>query len=115
MSDEAMRLGRGDALIVVDLQRDFCPGGALPVPGGDEVVPLVNGLVEETTATGACVVASRDWHPLGHTSFHDAGGPWPQHCVQGSEGAQFHADLRLPPDALIISKGEARTGPIFSV
>lgn len=107
MACDAMRLKPGDALIIVDLQRDFCPGGALPVAGGDEIIPLVNALIEEAVAAGVCVIASRDWHPPGHASFHDAGGPWPPHCTQGSEGAQFHADLRLPPDAIIISKGKA--------
>lgn len=107
VANDAMRLQPDDALIVVDLQRDFCPGGALPVADGDKVVPLVNELIEEAVATGACVVASRDWHPLEHASFHDSGGLWPPHCVQGSEGAKFHADLRLPQDTMIVSKGEA--------
>ena len=107
MASSAMRLEPGDALIIVDLQRDFFPGGALPVADGNKVVPLVSELIEEAVAAGVCVVASRDWHPLGHSSFHDAGGLWPPHCVQGSEGAQFHADLRLPRDTIIVSKGEA--------
>ena len=107
MASDAMRLEPGDALIIVDLQRDFCPGGALPVADGDKVVQLVNELIKEAVATGVRVVASRDWHPPGHASFHDAGGSWPPHCVQGSEGAQFHPDLRLPQNTIIISKGEA--------
>jgi nicotinamidase/pyrazinamidase len=107
MPSEAMRLKPGDALIVLDVQRDFCAGGALEVAGADSILPTVNALIEEAVAVGAPVVASRDWHPPGHASFHEAGGPWPAHCVQGSAGAQFHPDLRLPERAIIVSKGEA--------
>jgi len=114
MAPNTMRFAPGDALIVVDLQRDFCPGGALPIAEGDTIVPFVNKLVEQATAAGACVVASRDWHPLGHMSFRSAGGLWPQHCVQGQEGARFHDDLRLPQDVVIISKGEARERDQYS-
>ncbi|MGD9656246.1 MAG: isochorismatase family protein [Methylocystis sp.] len=102
-----MRLKPGDALILVDVQRDFCAGGALEIPDADRIVPLVNGLIVEADAAGVPIVASRDWHPPGHASFHEAGGPWPAHCVQGGEGAQFHPDLRLPERAIIVSKGEA--------
>lgn len=107
MASGAMRLQAGDALLVVDLQRDFCPGGALPVPDGDKIVPLANELIEEAVAAGACVVVVRDWHPPGHASFHEKGGPWPPHCVQNSEGARFHEDLRLPEKAILVSKGMA--------
>jgi nicotinamidase/pyrazinamidase len=98
-------LGSRDALIVVDVQKDFCPGGALPVPDGDEVVAPLNDWIEDARRAGAVVVASRDWHPRGHPSFHGDQGPWPQHCVQNEAGAQFHGDLRIPPEALIVSKG----------
>ncbi|MEF3365232.1 isochorismatase family protein [Methylocystis sp. 9N] len=107
MASGAMRLRAGDALLVVDLQRDFCPGGALPVPDGDKIVPLANELIEEAVAADACVVAVRDWHPPGHASFHEKGGPWPPHCVQNSAGARFHDDLRLPENAILVSKGMA--------
>lgn len=107
MASGAMRLQAGDALLVVDLQRDFCPGGALPVVDGDKIVPLANELIEEAVAAGACVVAVRDWHPPGHASFQEKGGAWPPHCVQNSEGARFHDDLRLPEDAILVSKGMA--------
>ena len=92
-------LGPTDALIVVDVQNDFCPGGALPVPEGDRVVPVLNRWIEAARAGGAAVVASRDWHPPGHVSFRERGGPWPAHCVQGTDGAAFHPGLRLPADA----------------
>ena len=102
----APRLGKSDALIVVDVQRDFCPGGALPVPRGDEVVPVLNAWMERAARAGATVVVSRDWHPPGHVSFVDRGGPYPEHCVQGSWGARFHDALRLPSDYVLISKGQ---------
>ncbi len=107
MAGEKMRLKPGDALIVLDVQRDFCAGGALEVPDADRIVPVVNGLIVEATTAGVPIVASRDWHPPGHASFREAGGPWPAHCVRGGAGAQFHADLRLPENTIVVSKGEA--------
>jgi nicotinamidase/pyrazinamidase len=101
------RLGSGDCLLAVDVQRDFCPGGALAVDEGDAVVPALNRWIREAVAGGSRVVASRDWHPPGHVSFAPQGGPWPAHCVRGTVGAGFHDDLDLPPDALIVSKAEA--------
>ncbi len=98
-------LGPSDALIVVDVQKDFCPGGALPVPEGDRVVPVLNRWIDAARAGGAVVIASRDWHPAGHISFRERGGPWPPHCVQETDGAAFHPGLRLPEDAWIVSKG----------
>jgi len=94
------------ALIVVDVQRDFCAGGALPVPYGDEVVPILNHYVEKFEDAGAPIYATRDWHPEDHISFKSQGGIWPPHCVQGSEGAEFHPDLNLPQNVEIISKGD---------
>lgn len=99
-----IKVGRGDALIIVDVQVDFCPGGALPVPEGDKIVPVLNEYIRKFRAAGALIVATRDWHPPNHISFKSQGGPWPPHCIQGTRGAEFHPDLRLPEDALIISK-----------
>jgi nicotinamidase/pyrazinamidase len=101
-----MRFYPDDALLVVDVQRDFCPGGALAIAGADEIIPTINRLIGEATAAGAKVVASRDWHPANHTSFMAQGGPWPRHCVAGSRGAEFHQDLRLPLEAPVVSKGK---------
>ncbi len=95
----------GDALIVVDVQPDFCPGGALPIARGDEVVPVLNQAIEEATHAGVPVFASRDWHPLGHPSFAERGGPWPPHCLQDTPGAAFHPDLRLPAGVRLVTKG----------
>ena len=102
---EHLPLERGDALIAVDVQKDFLPGGSLPVPRGEEVVPAINRYIEAFLKGGHPVYATRDWHPPGHCSFKEQGGPWPPHCVAHSIGAQFAAALRLPPSATVISKG----------
>jgi nicotinamidase/pyrazinamidase len=94
-----------DALIVVDVQNDFCPGGTLPVAEGDAVVPVLNRYIERASAASMPIYASRDWHPEQTRHFAAYGGPWPRHCVQGTPGAAFHPGLRLPPDAAVVSKG----------
>jgi nicotinamidase/pyrazinamidase len=101
----AQPLRPGDALLVVDLQNDFCPGGALPIEEGDRVVPILNRWLRVARERGVPVYASRDWHPRGHLSFVEAGGPWPAHCVQDTEGAAFHAGLELPDDVVLVAKG----------
>lgn len=95
------------ALLVVDLQKDFCPGGALPVPEGNRVVPVLNQHIANAAARGWPVYASRDWHPAETRHFRPYGGEWPPHCIQRTPGADFHDDLRLPPSAIVITKGEA--------
>jgi nicotinamidase/pyrazinamidase len=94
-----------DALVVVDVQNDFCPGGSLAVPDGDRVVPALNRHIERFQALGAPIFASRDWHPPVTRHFQAYGGTWPPHCVQGTTGAEFHRDLRLSPDVIVVSKG----------
>jgi len=105
------------ALLIVDVQNDFCPGGALEVPNGDQIVPIINRL----SADFDVVIQTQDWHPAGHSSFassHDGKAPfettempygtqvlWPDHCVQGSDGAAFHPDLETDRSQLIIRKG----------
>lgn len=100
-----MRIESTDALIVVDLQNDFCHGGALPVNGGNRVVPIANRLA----FAFPLVVFTRDWHPLDHCSFAEEpefiDGSWPVHCTAHSPGAEFHGDLHIPADALIVDKG----------
>ncbi len=105
MTDQALQAG--DALLIVDVQNDFCPGGALPVPEGDAVVPVLNTWIDRSREAGVPIIASRDWHPVSHVSFREQGGPWPVHCVQDTEGARFHPDLELPPDTVRVSKGTA--------
>jgi nicotinamidase/pyrazinamidase len=95
----------GDALIVVDVQNDFLPGGALGVPDGDAVVPVLNRYLARFAAAGLPVFATRDWHPAGHCSFAARGGPWPPHCIQETPGAAYAADLELPPATHHVLKG----------
>lgn len=104
----------GDALLVVDVQNDFLPGGSLAVPQGDEVVPVLNAYIALFERAGLPVFASRDWHPPGHCSFDSEGGSWPPHCVQRSRGAEFAAALRLPRQTAVISKGAAADGDAYS-
>ena len=99
------RLKAGDALIRVDVQRDFCPGGALPIDDGDTIVPVLNRCIAAAQAKNVPVYASRDWHPAGHISFTERGGLWPPHCLQDSEGASFHSNLKLPDTTVIVTKG----------
>lgn len=99
------QLEDADALLIVDMQNDFCPGGALPIGGGDLVVPVLNRWIDAARAAARPVIASRDWHPLRHPSFAGEGGPWPRHCVQDTQGAAFRSDLALPSDALVVTKG----------
>jgi len=93
------------ALLVIDVQNDFCPGGALAVPEGDRVVPVINRCIDLFSRNKLPVIASRDWHPARTSHFREFGGSWPPHCVQESVGAAFHPDLRLPSDTVIVSKG----------
>ena len=94
------------ALLLVDVQNDFCPGGALPVPNGDRVIPVLNDITAQFADVGLPVFASRDWHPPDTRHFKNQGGPWPPHCIAGTQGAAFHPALRLPPDTIVVSKGQ---------
>jgi nicotinamidase/pyrazinamidase len=102
------------ALLVVDVQKDFCPGGALPVPDGDRVVPALNRHIADAMARGWLIYASRDWHPAVTRHFQPHGGPWPPHCVQDTDGSDFHQDLQLPASAIVISKGQDPDSPGYS-
>jgi nicotinamidase/pyrazinamidase len=93
------------ALIVVDVQNDFCPGGSLAVANGDEVVAPLNKLIKEFLDRGEPVFETRDWHPAKTKHFTQYGGVWPVHCVQNTPGAEFHADLSDDPRITVISKG----------
>jgi len=102
------------ALIIVDVQNDFCPGGSLAVTDGDRVVPVLNQLVQEFSAAGRLIVAGRDWHPRKTTHFKEFGGIWPVHCVQGTLGAEYHPDLVLTPDTVHVVKGTGATEDAYS-
>ena len=97
-------LDKRTALVVVDVQNDFCPGGALPVPDGDKIIPSLNEYITRFRESGALIIFTRDWHPPDHSSFKPQGGPWPSHCIQNSEGAKFHRNLLIPDNAEIVSK-----------
>jgi nicotinamidase/pyrazinamidase len=94
----------GDALLVVDVQRDFLPGGALGVPDGDAVLAPLSEYLARARRTGAPVIASRDWHPSDHCSFRAQGGPWPPHCVAGTPGAELSPGLQLPAHTRVVDK-----------
>lgn len=99
-----IKASEGDALLVVDVQNDFLPGGALAVPEGDAVIEPLNRVLEIFHTRGLPIFASRDWHPPNHCSFREQGGPWPPHCIADSEGAQFPKTLKLPAFTMVISK-----------
>ena len=102
-----------EALIIVDFQRDFTPpDGALAVPHGDEIAPRLNELARDPRY--AAVIATRDWHPADHASFREQGGPWPPHCVQGSEGAELHPALDRDQVDAVIDKGQERNSDGYS-
>jgi nicotinamidase/pyrazinamidase len=99
---------------VVDVQRDFCPGGALAVKGGDEVVPKLNRAIEAAQMAGVPVFFTRDWHPSNHISFRERGGIWPPHCIRGTNGADFHPGLIVPESSVVISKGDKPDAEAYS-
>jgi nicotinamidase/pyrazinamidase len=101
---ETIEPGPGDALIVVDVQKDFLPGGALGVPSGDDVIAPLNRVITAFERARQPIFYSRDWHPADHCSFRAQGGLWPPHCIAGSAGAAFAKSLRVPPAAIVISK-----------
>ena len=93
------------ALLISDVQNDFCPGGALAVKEGDRIIPVVNKYIQTFSKKKLPVFITRDWHPEETKHFKQFGGVWPKHCVQGTKGAEFHPDLKLPKEAIILSKG----------
>ena len=104
----------GDALLIVDVQHDFLPGGSLAVPLGDEVVTILNRYIHAFQAQGLPVYATRDWHPERHCSFRERGGPWPPHCVANTTGAGFAVALQLPPATVVISKATTLDADAYS-
>lgn len=104
-STHKIELAKGDDLLVIDIQNDFLPGGSLAVPEGDQVIPVLNGYIDRFINHQLPVFATRDWHPANHCSFIQQGGPWPEHCIADSKGAEFAAGLHLPVSAYVISTG----------
>lgn len=111
---ERLALQAGDALLCIDVQRDFLPGGALAVSDGARVIEPLNACMAAFAAKRLPVFLSRDWHPLDHCSFAASGGPWPAHCVQDHAGAQWPDALQIPADARIVSKGADRAAEAYS-
>lgn len=105
----------GDALLIVDVQNDFLPGGALGVPDGDRVLVPINNTIAVFRARGLPIFASRDWHPANHCSFREQGGPWPPHCVADSPGAAFSSALNLPATATLLYKATRVDEEAYSV
>jgi nicotinamidase/pyrazinamidase len=113
-SSSSISLQSGDALIAVDVQNDFLPGGSLAVPQGDAVVPAMNRYLAAFAARALPVYATRDWHPANHCSFRALGGIWPPHCVAATGGAEFALCLVLPQAATIISKATTAEADAYS-
>jgi len=109
-----LRFEPGDALLLVDPQNDFCPGGSLPVAEGDRVMPVLNEWAAAAERDGAPIFISRDWHPQRTTHFKDYGGLWPAHCVAGTRGADFHPNLNVAASAVVVSKGMGETEDAYS-
>ena len=109
-----MELTKNDALLVTDVQNDFCPGGALGAASGDAVAVTMSRAAKAFAAKGATVFTTQDWHPLEHSSFKDQGGHWPPHCVQGTEGAELHPALKLPKGTHAIKKGASLDKDAYS-
>jgi nicotinamidase/pyrazinamidase len=93
------------ALLIVDVQNDFCPGGALGIKDGDKIIPAINKYIKNFAPKKLPIFASRDWHPKKTTHFKKFGGVWPVHCVQGTKGAEFHPKLKLPKEVILLYKG----------
>jgi nicotinamidase/pyrazinamidase len=102
--EKEIRPAAGDALVVVDVQNDFLPGGALGVPGGDRIIVPLNNVIRIFSRAALPLFFTRDWHPRDHCSFRENGGPWPAHCVQHTRGAEFSDMLTIPENAFIVSK-----------
>jgi nicotinamidase/pyrazinamidase len=103
-----IKIDKQSVLVVVDVQNDFCPGGALAVPEGDKIVPILNKYIERFEKARAPIIFTRDWHPFDHSSFREQGGPWPPHCIQNSKGAEFHPELFMPVGAEVVSKADRK-------
>jgi nicotinamidase/pyrazinamidase len=105
MINPVEQIDQTTAVLVVDVQNDFCPGGSLAVTDGEAVIPVLNRWIETAFLKGTPVYLSRDWHPVTHPSFDAYGGQWPPHCINDTEGAFFHAELKRPENTIVVTKG----------
>jgi nicotinamidase/pyrazinamidase len=99
-----VKLNSGDALVIIDMQNDFLPGGSLAVPMADILIPVINRYLKLFHEDGLLIFATRDWHPPDHCSFRQQGGPWPPHCIATTAGAAFHPEIEFPINTQVISK-----------
>lgn len=111
---EPITLATSDALLIIDVQNDFLPGGTLAVTAGDQVIAPLNRCIAAFTARDLPIFASRDWHPPDHCSFQAQGGPWPNHCIAGTHGAEFAAMLDISAQVTVISKATASARDAYS-
>ncbi len=109
-----VRLGSGDALVIIDMQNDFLPGGSLAVPMADTIIPVINRYLKLFHEYGLPVFATRDWHPPDHCSFQQQGGPWPPHCIAPTIGAAFHPEIEFPINTQVISKATTAEKEAYS-
>jgi nicotinamidase/pyrazinamidase len=105
MKKLSLSIEKSDALLIVDVQKDFCANGSLAIEGGDDVVPVLNEWIDAAYLKGSVIYLSRDWHPQNHLSFKKNGGLWPYHCIQDTDGARFHPDLKRPDNSIVVTKG----------
>ena len=108
------KLDKHCALVIVDMQKDFMPGGSLPIPGGNNIVPVINEYVGMFLSKNSTIVFSRDWHPIDHVSFKENGGPWPAHCVVGTVGSEYADKLIVPFNAFQIVKAYTKEKDTYS-
>jgi len=111
---QTVEIAFGDALLIIDIQNDFLPGGSLAVSGSDQIIPVINAYIPKFHQNDRPIYATRDWHPADHSSFITHGGPWPAHCVAGSYGAEFSIALDLPETAFVVSTGIDRAADGYS-
>ncbi|RMF23974.1 MAG: nicotinamidase [Deltaproteobacteria bacterium] len=111
---EPVEPSAGDALLLVDIQNDFLPGGSLAVPDGDAIIAPANACIRAFARRALPIVATRDWHPPDHCSFQAQGGPWPPHCVAGTTGAEFSPALELPASVIVVSKATSSEADAYS-
>ena len=112
--NHGLNLASNDVLLIVDLQNDFLPGGALGIEGADEIIPTINAYIEKFEQKQQCIIFSRDWHPQDHCSFNNQSGPWPVHCVQNTHGAALSNILNWPSQALLVSKANTSSEDAYS-
>jgi nicotinamidase/pyrazinamidase len=106
---------KNSALLIIDVQKDFFQGGRLPVPNGESIIPTLNNYISFFQQNRLLIFYSRDWHPPQSKHFKKFGGKWPEHCIKGKEGAEFHKDLKIVKEGIIISKGIKQIEDAYSV